>query len=107
MTENYADKMKHASRMMCGTGVQSPWQENPLAGERAVACESQSCSSWSTIFLPTRVHAGVTDHGSPVKLVLRLKTTSGVGRTDRKWPRISAGRLAFGRFRGRRPYCGT
>ena len=32
--------------------------------------------------------------GSPVKLVLRLKITSWVGRRDRKWPRMSTSRPA-------------
>ena len=45
--------------------------------------------------------------GSPAKLVLRLNITCEVGRTARKWLRISAARPAFGHFRGCRPYVRT
>ncbi len=47
--------------MIGDTGVQSAWQENTMGGEHETACESQNRSSYLPRFLPSRVHAGVTD----------------------------------------------
>ncbi len=69
--------------------------------------ESRSKAKSGAEVLPLRVQACVRDHGSPVKLVLRVDFAPKVGRRSRNQWEIGAEWPTCGRSRGRFPYFET